>query len=65
MVAEQVSVTRYRYADILQTNSGSILQTSSELKGTMLPANKAEINNPGSPHSMRSCIAESIKASIY
>ena len=35
MVAEQVSVTRYRYADILQTNSGSILQTSSEICGIL------------------------------
>ena len=25
----------------------------------MLPASKAEMNNPGSPHSMRSCIAVS------
>ena len=42
----------------------SATNTSSELNGTILPASKAEINNPGSPHSMRSCIVESIKASI-
>ncbi|WP_455587011.1 aminodeoxychorismate synthase component I [Bacteroides sp.] len=35
MVAEQVSVTRYRYVDSIQTNSGSILQTSSEICGIL------------------------------
>ena len=35
MVAEQVSVSRYRYIDKLQTNQGSILQTSSEIQGVL------------------------------
>lgn len=36
-VAEQVSVDRYRYIDVLHTNKGDILQTSSEISGK-LPA---------------------------
>ncbi|WP_321333459.1 aminodeoxychorismate synthase component I [uncultured Bacteroides sp.] len=35
IVAEQVEVLRYRYVDRLQTNRGSILQTSSEIKGKL------------------------------
>lgn len=35
MVAEQVSVSRYRYIDKLQTNRGAILQTSSEIRGRL------------------------------
>lgn len=35
MVAEQVSVSRYRYIDKLQTNRGTILQTSSEIRGRL------------------------------
>lgn len=35
MVANQVSVSRYRYIDTLRTNLGSILQTSSEIQGTL------------------------------
>lgn len=38
IVANEVSVSRYRYIDTLQTNSGPILQTSSEICG-MLPDN--------------------------
>lgn len=38
MVADQVSVSRYRYIDKLQTNRGAILQTSSEIRG-ILPKN--------------------------
>ncbi|WP_455673387.1 aminodeoxychorismate synthase component I [Phocaeicola sp.] len=35
MVAEQVTVSRYRYCDRLQTNKGAIIQTSSEICGTL------------------------------
>lgn len=35
MVADQVSVSRYRYMDVLQTNRGAILQTSSEIQGIL------------------------------
>lgn len=35
MVAEQVSVNRYRYIDVLNTNNGKILQTSSEICGKL------------------------------
>lgn len=38
IVADNVSVTRYRYIDALYTNQGSILQTSSEISG-ILPEN--------------------------
>ncbi|MEY8687741.1 aminodeoxychorismate synthase component I [Bacteroides sp. AN502(2024)] len=41
MVANHVSVSRYRYMDVLQTNRGSILQTSSEIQG-ILPENYQE-----------------------
>ena len=41
MVAGQVSVSRYRYMDTLQTNRGAILQTSSEIQG-VLPENYQE-----------------------
>ena len=41
MVANQVSVSRYRYIDTLQTNQGAILQTSSEIQG-VLPENYPE-----------------------
>lgn len=42
IVADRVSVSRYRYIDKLQTNRGTILQTSSEIQGT-LPDNYREI----------------------
>ena len=35
MVSEHVEVTSYRYIDRLQTNKGPILQTSSEISGTL------------------------------
>lgn len=35
MVASNVSVGRYRYVDVLQTYSGPILQTSSEINGIL------------------------------
>lgn len=35
MVANQVSVSRYRYIDTLHTNQGAILQTSSEIQGVL------------------------------
>ena len=35
MVSENVTVTSYRYTDLLQTNKGLILQTSSEICGTL------------------------------
>ena len=38
LAAEKVYVNRYRYVDTLQTNSGPILQTSSEISG-VLPDN--------------------------
>ena len=37
-MADDVKVDRYRYIDILHTNKGDILQTSSEISGR-LPAN--------------------------
>ena len=44
MVANNVSVPRYRYIDKLKTNKGALIQTSSEVKGTLLPP---YINKPG------------------
>ena len=44
MVANNVSVPRYRYVDKLKTNKGALIQTSSEVKGTLLPP---YINRPG------------------
>jgi len=41
IVADRVSVSRYRYIDKLQTNRGTILQTSSEIQGA-LPDNYRE-----------------------
>lgn len=41
MVADGVTVSRYRYIDKLETNRGLILQTSSEIQGT-LPDNYCE-----------------------
>jgi len=41
IVADRVSVSRYRYIDELQTNRGTILQTSSEIQG-ILPDNYLE-----------------------
>lgn len=41
MVATEVTVARYRYIDRLRTNSGAILQTSSEIQG-VLPDNYHE-----------------------
>lgn len=35
MVAKNVTVSRYRYLDELQTNDGTILQTSSEISGIL------------------------------
>lgn len=35
MVADKVSVKRYRYIDRIQTNQGAILQTSSEISGRL------------------------------
>ena len=35
MVANRVSVSRYRYMDRLQTNRGAIFQTSSEIQGIL------------------------------
>lgn len=34
-VAERVRVDRYRYIDVLHTNKGDILQTSSEISGKL------------------------------
>lgn len=41
MVASQVRVERYRYIDVLRTNRGALLQTSSEISGR-LPADWEE-----------------------
>lgn len=35
MVANEVTVDRYRYIDVLQTHAGKILQTSSEISGKL------------------------------
>lgn len=35
MISEHVRVTKYRYIDRLETNRGAILQTSSEISGTL------------------------------
>lgn len=37
IVAEEVSVTKYRYIDRLSTHKSEILQTSSEITGNLLP----------------------------
>ena len=37
IVAEQVSVSRYRYVETIQTNHGPILQTSTEISGQLPP----------------------------
>lgn len=45
MVASQVRVERYRYIDVLRTNRGELLQTSSEISGR-LPTNwKAHVGD--------------------
>lgn len=44
-VAEHVRVDRYRYMDVLHTNKGDILQTSSEISGTLLTDYQKRIGN--------------------
>jgi len=45
MVSDHVNVTSYRYIDRLQTNKGPILQTSSEISGTLPPDYKEHIGD--------------------
>lgn len=45
MVSDHVRVTSYRYIDRLQTNKGPILQTSSEICGTLPPDYKEHIGD--------------------
>ena len=44
-VAEHVRVDRYRYIDVLHTNKGDILQTSSEISGTLPTYYQKRIGN--------------------
>lgn len=44
-VAEHVRVDRYRYIDVLHTNKGDILQTSSEISGKLPPDYKEHIGD--------------------
>lgn len=44
-VSEQVTVNRYRYADRLETNKGPIIQTSSEICGTLSENNLSHIGD--------------------
>ena len=43
IVANKVSVEKYRYIDKLTTNKGDILQTSSEIVGQLLPYYRTNI----------------------
>lgn len=45
IVANQVSVEKYRYIDKLTTNKGQILQTSSEIVGQILPHYRTNVGN--------------------
>lgn len=45
MVAQQVSVSHYRYIDKLHTNQGTILQTSSEIQGALPEDYKQKLGN--------------------
>ncbi len=45
MVAKNVEVTKFRYIDKLSTNSGSLLQVSSEIKGELAENYNAEIGD--------------------
>lgn len=45
MVADHIKVTRYRYVDRLTTNKGAILQTSSEISGTVPEENRERIGD--------------------
>lgn len=45
IVANQVSVEKYRYIDKLTTNKGQILQTSSEIVGQILPHYRTNIGD--------------------
>lgn len=45
MVADDVKVARYRYTERVETHRGAILQTSSEIKGQLLPFYRS---HPGS-----------------
>ena len=44
-VAEHVSVDKYRYIDVLHTNKGDILQTSSEISGKLPTGYQKHIGN--------------------
>lgn len=44
-VAEHVSVDKYRYIDVLHTNKGDILQTSSEISGKLSTGYQKHIGN--------------------
>ncbi|MBF1625557.1 MAG: aminodeoxychorismate synthase component I [Prevotella sp.] len=45
MIANQISVSRYRYIDHLATNKGQILQTSSEITGQLAANYREEIGS--------------------
>ena len=45
IVANQVSVEKYRYIDKLTTNKGQILQTSSEIVGQVLPHYRTNVGD--------------------
>lgn len=45
MVASEVTVDRYRYIDTLQTHSGPILQTSSQISGRLPDAYPAQLGD--------------------
>ena len=45
IVAQRVTVPRYRYVDHLQTHSGEILQTSSEVRGELRPGYRAHLGD--------------------
>lgn len=44
-VAEHVRVDKYRYIDVLHTNKGNILQTSSEISGKLPTGYQKQIGN--------------------
>ncbi|MCI6550816.1 MAG: aminodeoxychorismate synthase component I [Prevotella sp.] len=45
IVADRVSVERYRYVERLETHKGSLLQTSSEITGRLLPAYRDHVGD--------------------
>jgi len=57
-VAEHVKVDKYRYIDVLHTNKGNILQTSSEISGKLPTDYQKHIGNIVSGSAFIPCIIQ-------